>query len=91
MRAAAPARTMATAAMKWDDPLLIENSLLTEDERLIMHNARSYCQVSQCTGGCCVCSGSVLCPTRGAGDDVHPVLHRDTATHAFAYHIIVVV
>ncbi len=36
---------MATAAMKWDDPLLLEDSLLAEDERLIMHNARSYCQV----------------------------------------------
>jgi len=40
----AAARGMATAAMKWDDPLLLEDSLLAEDERLIMHNARGYCQ-----------------------------------------------
>ena len=44
--AAKRSRSLATAAMKWDDPLLIESSLLTEDERMIMHNARSYCQVS---------------------------------------------
>lgn len=36
-------RSMATA-MRWDDPLLIEETLLTEEERLIMANARSYCQ-----------------------------------------------
>jgi alkylation response protein AidB-like acyl-CoA dehydrogenase len=36
-------RGMATA-MRWDDPLLIEETLLTEEERLVMANARSYCQ-----------------------------------------------
>ena len=32
------------AAMQWNDPLLIESTLLTEEERMIQANARSYCQ-----------------------------------------------
>ena len=39
---AATSRSMA--AMRWDDPLQIEDTLLTEDERLVMLNARQYCQ-----------------------------------------------
>lgn len=38
-------RGMATA-MRWDDPLLIEETLLTEEERLVLANARAYCQGS---------------------------------------------
>lgn len=37
----APVR--ALSAMRWDDPLLIEDTLLTEEERMVMANARSYC------------------------------------------------
>jgi len=34
------------SAMRWDDPLLIEDTLLTDEERLVMTNARQYCQTS---------------------------------------------
>ena len=66
---------MATAAMQWDDPLLLEGSLLTEDERLIMHNARGYCQVGRCawaTVEAAVGSRARSCPTP---QHPHAVLH----------------
>jgi alkylation response protein AidB-like acyl-CoA dehydrogenase len=34
---------MATKALQWDDPLLLAETVLTDEERMIMTNAREYC------------------------------------------------
>ncbi|GAA5890783.1 hypothetical protein JCM6882_000661 [Rhodosporidiobolus microsporus] len=38
------AKTRAFAPYEWEDPLKVESTLLTEEERSIMEMARSYCQ-----------------------------------------------
>jgi hypothetical protein len=78
-------RGMATAAMKWDDPLLLEDSLLAEDERLIMHNARSYCQVRRGRSGATAC----VCQASPCVVPVHPLLRCLARSPLFCHPFLV--
>lgn len=39
-----PTRSMSS--MQWDDPLNIEKTLITDDERMIMQSAREFCKAN---------------------------------------------